>query len=511
MAKSRQTLEQKRAEVRFRAFHSEQFDLVASYMADAIRERTSPLGHLLLRGRAISPFLEIGCETAPISLALVNRLGCEGIAADISLDSLKAVDAYRERLGLEKNPIRVCCDAHNLPLAAGSVPLVVSWGTLHHFPDPGPVVDEVRRVLRDDGTFFVGEEPVRRKLSLNIGSTYSLNRMGAMQRSLLRLRLLPWIFRIDGREAIEWGGVEGKFSVKQWRSILERFEDVRLRFSPYLTGDLRSVSAPLWRLLVALFGEARASRIATSLFGGNLGGEAVRLAERSLVRVRTTSSGENEGSLRALLVLHKPAGADVLRFVWKGIDAGDPVRYRIYGSPVEPAPGERPGEHVFRLEGPAVRATVLDVAAELPRSGVSLDAVLYSGPDRSGMLPVDPPAEHECVHPMEALACPSCVTVSDHCRTDLCGTPCASACPESAIATGGPKAEVDVSACTGCVRCVPVCPLSALDRPLLEHEGDRLVCPACGCAYPVVDGVYLLLREETKRQLGYGKTGPSGL
>lgn len=34
------------------------------------------------------------------------------------------------------------------------------------------------------------------------------------------------------------------------------------------------------------------------------------------------------------------------------------------------------------------------------------------------------------------------------------------------------------------------------ERPKLRLEGDRLVCPICGRAYPIVDGIPHLLVEE---------------
>ncbi|MBS1713201.1 MAG: Trm112 family protein [Armatimonadetes bacterium] len=40
------------------------------------------------------------------------------------------------------------------------------------------------------------------------------------------------------------------------------------------------------------------------------------------------------------------------------------------------------------------------------------------------------------------------------------------------------------------------------DRPKLELKEDKLVCPSCGCSYPIVDGVPHLLPEDAEPPRG---------
>lgn len=52
-------------------------------------------------------------------------------------------------------PRAVRGDAHRLPFASASFDLVVSSDSLEHFTDPGIAVAEVRRVLKERGTFVI--------------------------------------------------------------------------------------------------------------------------------------------------------------------------------------------------------------------------------------------------------------------------------------------------------------------------------------------------------------------
>jgi ubiquinone/menaquinone biosynthesis C-methylase UbiE len=54
-------------------------------------------------------------------------------------------------------------DVHQIPFADGSVDLVVSTLSLHHWSDPVAVLDEVDRVLRPGGSFLLFD--LRRDLS----------------------------------------------------------------------------------------------------------------------------------------------------------------------------------------------------------------------------------------------------------------------------------------------------------------------------------------------------------
>lgn len=62
-----------------------------------------------------------------------------------------AVDIDWERLLHNPNPIRLAADARFLPFPDGSVDLIATQNMFEHLEEPGPVLKEIRRVLKQDG------------------------------------------------------------------------------------------------------------------------------------------------------------------------------------------------------------------------------------------------------------------------------------------------------------------------------------------------------------------------
>jgi ubiquinone/menaquinone biosynthesis C-methylase UbiE len=73
--------------------------------------------------------------------------GVEALYADPQL-RLIAFDVYGSSV------TQFIADAHQIPLADASMDAVVVQAVLEHVLDPGRVVDEIRRVLRDDGIVY---------------------------------------------------------------------------------------------------------------------------------------------------------------------------------------------------------------------------------------------------------------------------------------------------------------------------------------------------------------------
>jgi SAM-dependent methyltransferase len=120
------------------------------------------------KGNIISPYIEIGAERGQRSLVMENDLMAEGAAVDISFDMLKSCDYYHKEFGKEKMPLRICCDANNLPFLSNSIPFIFTYETLHHFPSPEPIIKEVHRVSKPGGSFFFDEESFIKVLHLNL-------------------------------------------------------------------------------------------------------------------------------------------------------------------------------------------------------------------------------------------------------------------------------------------------------------------------------------------------------
>ncbi len=269
----RSSLQSLRAEISFRKFHNRIHKPVLEYMELAYRER-SPVFSQLLKGRGpFSPFLELGAETAANSLALVNDLGASGIAGDISPDSLMAISMYGEKMNRKKAPYPVVLDAHNLPFINDSLPFIFSWGSLHHFRKPALVLKEVRRVMSPGGLFFFDGEPVKRKLSANLWTTKAYQFMNWFEKAVLRAGILPYLAAIDGAEALKAGVDEKKLPMAKWEELMTCFDNVKWRYSPYITAEIPAAGQFPQKIVSRIVGADRAKREVVSLFGGAVGGE----------------------------------------------------------------------------------------------------------------------------------------------------------------------------------------------------------------------------------------------
>ena len=176
-------------------------------------------------GVPLAPYLEIGAERGQRSLVLENDLGLHGAAADISFDMLESCAHWGRVFQRPKMPLRLCCDIYNLPFRADSLPFVFCYETLHHFPDPGPILLEVRRVLAPGGTFFFEEEPFRRVLRQKFFRAPKTPDPGAgpIARGLHRI---VRFFSEPTYNEVSYGIIENhSISLAEWRERLAAFED----------------------------------------------------------------------------------------------------------------------------------------------------------------------------------------------------------------------------------------------------------------------------------------------
>lgn len=182
------------------------------------------IADLKSKGISVSPYLEIGAARGHRALVLENELGCEGAATDISFYSLKSCVYYQALFRRQRMPLRICCDANQLPFMPDSVPFVFCYETLHHFPDPTPILEQVYRILAPGGCFFFDEEPFQQKMHIPLKKMSSLYSKNARQRNRL-LRALDYLFSVRSCNEIEYGIIENhKISIKQWEDSLRVFD-----------------------------------------------------------------------------------------------------------------------------------------------------------------------------------------------------------------------------------------------------------------------------------------------
>ncbi|HLC46916.1 MAG TPA: class I SAM-dependent methyltransferase [Candidatus Nanoarchaeia archaeon] len=204
----------------------------------------------------ISPYIELGAERCQRSLIIENVLDAKGAAIDISYDMLNSCKHYKKVFKKRKIPLRVCCDANTLPFRSGSVPFIFCYQTLHHFPDPSPVINEVYRVLTPGGSFYFNEEPFKKVLHLNLYKSSKIYSKKAVNASILR-KISDYFLSEQACNEVEYGVIENDgISLKEWKKSLALFndKDVSLKSMRFINSKLYGLRNPLTFLMAYLFG-----------------------------------------------------------------------------------------------------------------------------------------------------------------------------------------------------------------------------------------------------------------
>jgi SAM-dependent methyltransferase len=293
----RQTLDQLRAEIEFRAklarqhvtgelllpdyFGKDEHDRILLERIQATRRDMAVLRSL---GVALTPSLELGAERGQRSLVLVNEFGGAGVATDISFHQLKAMEHFAELFSLPSLPLRVCCDANALPFRSGAFPFVFCYQFLHHFPALAPVLGEIRRVM-SAGHFWFGEEPFRRVLRLAIYRQRSTVYAQASRRRNRYVRLLVSFISEERTDEVEHGIIENDdIALEEWLEGMAGFDRAAARLeSAYgvrsrLARDVRLRNRLNWLLGGMLAGLCRRDEPARDPeLAGADGGDLTRL------------------------------------------------------------------------------------------------------------------------------------------------------------------------------------------------------------------------------------------
>jgi len=234
---------------------------ITKILADRMRKTRDEIALIRERGVNISPYLEIGAERCQRSLVMENDLGATGAAADLSFDMLKSCGHYMSVFGKSRAPLRVCCDANALPFLSGSIPFVFCYQTLHHFPDPGPIVAEIARVLSPGGYFSLNEEPFRKVLHLGLYKGRKIYSQSAPAPGKLR-DTLDFFFSESDCNEVAHGVIENdRISLGAWRRALSVFDEKDFK--------LRTIK----KMETGLFGAGGLGKLAVAwLFGGEIRG-----------------------------------------------------------------------------------------------------------------------------------------------------------------------------------------------------------------------------------------------
>jgi ubiquinone/menaquinone biosynthesis C-methylase UbiE len=100
--------------------------------------------------------LDVGTGTALIPIELCHRaVTCRVTAIDLSREMLKLAERNIAAAGFADRIQTQLVDAKRLPFHDGSFDAVISNSIIHHIPDPGTALAEMRRMLRPGGLLFV--------------------------------------------------------------------------------------------------------------------------------------------------------------------------------------------------------------------------------------------------------------------------------------------------------------------------------------------------------------------
>jgi ubiquinone/menaquinone biosynthesis C-methylase UbiE len=108
---------------------------------------------------------DLGCGPGYLVVKLAQVApGLRVTGVDLADEMLVEAEAFARRSGVEERVAFKQGDVAQIPFPDGSLDLVVSTLSLHHWRDPVAVLDEVARVLRPGGSFLVAD--LRRDMGL---------------------------------------------------------------------------------------------------------------------------------------------------------------------------------------------------------------------------------------------------------------------------------------------------------------------------------------------------------
>ncbi len=108
--------------------------------------------HLVQQGRAA----DIGCGPGHLVFNLAQQApALQLVGIDLSDEVLSQAEKYASHSGFDERVTFKKGSAQEIPFPDGSLDLVISTLSLHHWSQPIIVLDEISRVLRPGGTFLV--------------------------------------------------------------------------------------------------------------------------------------------------------------------------------------------------------------------------------------------------------------------------------------------------------------------------------------------------------------------
>jgi ubiquinone/menaquinone biosynthesis C-methylase UbiE len=113
--------------------------------------------------------LDIGSGGGHLGLSVLKAApGLTGVLLDIDPEAVLIADRRAAEWGLGNRVVAVRGRAEEIPLADGSVDLIVSRGSIHFWDDVDKAFSEILRVLTSGGMTYIGSGMGSRKLNEEI-------------------------------------------------------------------------------------------------------------------------------------------------------------------------------------------------------------------------------------------------------------------------------------------------------------------------------------------------------
>jgi ubiquinone/menaquinone biosynthesis C-methylase UbiE len=154
-------------------------------------------------GEPIKKLLVVGCGEGTEAAILAQRLNADVVGIDLQEEFDPVAGQYCE---LRKG------DAMSLEFEPGRFDFVFSYHALEHIDDPVKALGEMRRVLKDEGGFWIGTPNKSRLVGYIGGKNTSLSEK-------LRWNIADWRMRLAGRFENKFGAHAG-FTRDELRALL---------------------------------------------------------------------------------------------------------------------------------------------------------------------------------------------------------------------------------------------------------------------------------------------------
>ncbi len=148
--------------------------------------------------------LDVGCGTGTL-LSLIRSKNSNATISGIDI-SPEMIKVAKGKLG-EKADLRVG-DSEELPWTESSFDVALSTQSFHHYPNPGKVLAEIKRVLKPNGHLIVADlwspTPVRQIMNLLMRFTKDGDVRVYSEKEICRL------VEGSGFKSIEWGVINSE-------------------------------------------------------------------------------------------------------------------------------------------------------------------------------------------------------------------------------------------------------------------------------------------------------------